>query len=52
MCRVRGINGLRVVDLSVSPEIIGGTVYGPAVMVGEKAADLIRGRITVKPVSL
>jgi len=41
--RVHGIQGLRVVDASVFPSIIGGNTNAPVVMVAEKAADLLRG---------
>lgn len=42
--RVRGIEGLRVVDASVMPDQIGGNINGPVIMIAELAADLIRKR--------
>src|SRR5262249_27475027 len=39
--RVRGVDGLRVADASVMPQIIRGHTHAPTVMIGEKAADLI-----------
>jgi choline dehydrogenase len=42
--RVRGIENLRIADASVMPGIPGGNINIPTIMVGEKAADLIRGR--------
>lgn len=42
-CRVRGIDGLRVVDSSAFPTITNGNLNAPTIMLAERAADLIRG---------
>ena len=41
--RVHGIDGLRICDSAIMPSLIGSNTNAPTVMIGEKAADLIRG---------
>jgi choline dehydrogenase len=51
-CRVIGVDGLRLADSSVFPQITNGNLNGPSIMVGEKAADHILGRTPLAPSNL
>ncbi|MFC4112053.1 GMC family oxidoreductase [Nonomuraea zeae] len=42
--RVRGVEGLRVVDVSIMPTLNRGHTHAPAIMIGEKGADLVKKR--------
>ncbi len=42
--KVRGVVGLRIADCSIFPNLIGGNTNAPAMMVGEKASDMILGK--------
>jgi 4-pyridoxate dehydrogenase len=43
--RVHGVEGLHVVDAAVMPDMIGGNINAAVIMIAERAADMIRGRV-------
>jgi choline dehydrogenase len=45
--KVRGVKGLRVADASVMPAIIGGNTSAPTIMIAEKCADMMLGRLAL-----
>ncbi len=50
--RVRGIDGLRVVDASVMPDLVGSNINATVMMIAEKASDFIRGRQPLAPADI
>jgi choline dehydrogenase len=42
---VHGVRGLRVADASIMPLITGGNTNAPVIMIGERAADLVKGLV-------
>lgn len=49
MGRVHGMDGLRVVDASIMPQIVSGNLNAPVIMMAERIADDIRGRTPLAP---
>ena len=48
--RVHGLQGIRVVDASVMPNMPSANTYSSTMMIAEKASDMIRGRVPLPPV--
>ena len=48
--RVNGVEALRIVDASIMPRVVTANTNASTIMIGEKAADLIRGKPPLEPI--
>src|SRR5215471_16621461 len=49
---VFGTEALRVIDASVMPDLVGGNINAPVIMIAERASDIVRGRAVLPPATI